>query len=126
MRDGYRLEPTENVHRYMLVTPFGEPIAEIERHAYGFEIQPIVEGIGYTQDFQLQNIGMTIDGAIMETSGYPLMENACNPYVEAHYKLVTGWHRRWGEKFTGFTGNPLWPWLFGLIATIVAIWGWLD
>jgi len=125
MRDGYRLEPIENVHLYNLVTPFGEPIAEIERHAYGFEIRPIVKGIGDVQDI-FMDIERNDDGSVEVAPGYPQMQNACNPYIEAHYRLVTIWHRRWGEKFKGFAGNPLWPWLFGLIATIVAIWGWID
>ena len=124
MRDGYRLELTDNVHLYNLVTPFGEPIVEIERHAYGFEIRPIVDGIGHTQDIHMENIDMTVDGTIIETSGYPPMENACTLYVEAHYKANT----TCSEKFRNWIAawSSIWAWLYGLIATIAAVWGWID
>ena len=125
MRDGYRLEPTDNVNLHNLVSPFGERIAEIEYHAYGIEIRPKSEVVGTAQDVFME-IELNDDESVNITSGYPLIESACQPYIRAHYKQITRWYERLGESFTGFFGNPFWGWLFGLIATVLAIWGWLD
>ena len=124
MRDGYKLEPTDNVNLDNLVSPFGERIAVIERHVCGIEIRPSLEGIGQIQDIPIENIELDKDGSILEMSAYPIIETACSPYVEAHYKIRTK-HR---ERFRNWIAkwNPVWGWLFGLIATVFAIWGWID
>ena len=123
MRNGYRLDQQANGHWYLL-SPFKEPIAEIEHQGYSINIRPKVENIGQNKDIPIENIELDKDGSILEMSGFPLIEPACNPYVEAHYKLTTtrperikNWIAEW---------NPVWGWLFGAVATVAALWGWID
>ena len=123
MRDGYRLDQLANGH-WQLLSPFDEPIAEIEQKAYSIEIRPNAEKFGQNKDIPIENIEIDKDGSILEMSGFPLIEPACNPYVEAHYKITTTCPKRfrnWLEEW-----NPVWGWLFGAVGFIVAILSRLD
>ena len=122
MRDGYRLA-RQNKYEWHLLCPFGQPIAHIQKYALGIFVTPLIEGIGDRQNFRIESDNRQ-KAATYEQ--HPDMEAACRPFVEGHYKINTTRQVRLGNKLTELSGNPFWPWLFGLIATIAAIWGWID
>lgn len=120
MRPGYRLDQLDKYH-WHVVCPFGQPIALVEKYAVGISVTPKISGIGNQKTIRLESDNQR------EASSYeqhPDMEAACRPFVEAHYKLNTTRPQRFRNWISEW--NLRWSWLYGLIATIAAIWGWLD
>ena len=120
MRHGYRLVPTKNEYYYNLVCPFGQPIASLEKYASGILIVPLIDGIGDRQDIHLDPSNPR---TAQVNQQHPDMQSACQPFVEKHYERTHNLPQRWGAKISGFVANPFWAWLFGIVATVIAIWG---
>ena len=120
MRNDYRLAQRSK-YEWHLVCPFGQPIAHIQKYALGIFVTPLIEDIGDRQNFRIKSDNRQ-KAATYEQ--HPDMEAACKPYIEAHYQGST----KRKEKFRNWIAewSPLWGWLFGAVATIAAIWGWID
>ena len=111
MRRDYKIVESANVAQKYLASPIGERIAIIQRfYGGGFDVSPVTPGLtgSYSQHH------------------YETIQEACAIIAEAHYRLTTTWLQRFSNNVTQNFGSPVWAWVYGLVATIAAIWGWID
>ncbi|WP_428097168.1 hypothetical protein [Candidatus Rariloculus sp.] len=59
-------------------------------------------------------------------SKYETAEDVRRAFAKAHLKMGFPSKQRAWARINSSARNPIWYWLFGLVATIAIIWGWID
>lgn len=110
MFDQYKLVDSGKPSQWHVVSPHGERLAVVVKTNSGIAVLILNT-----------KLPRKLNGGKYET-----LEDARRAVAAADYKLNTSSPQRVFKRITLAVGNPIWGWLYGFIATIAAIWGWLD
>ena len=110
MRDGYKLVSTKAPNTRLLVSPGEAPIASVISRRVNHLIRPRIPRVAE----------MTVG------RGEGKLEEALDVVVEAHYMRTTTSLQRFHIWRREFLGDPIWGWLAFVVATAVAVVGWIS
>ena len=110
MIDEYKLVNSDTRGQQHVVSPHGEKLAVVVRTSSGISVA-------------LLNTELPSE---LKNRKYKTLEDLRSAIAGAHYKLLTSGPQRVWKKIAVASDNPVWAWGYGLIATVLAIWGWID
>ena len=114
MRKGYRLANIDGGYQQWLLSPIGEKIA------LGTDKKIALGRDKGDRTFVIHSSELNIR---FTNRDYATMREAYERAAELHYQANTSRPERFRNWIAEW--SPLWGWLFGAVATIAAIWGWI-